>query len=130
MTDQDLSALLATITAFERKVWDALVTGDSQADQRLLSDAFLGVYSDGFATKHDHSGQLEHGPTVQSYDLQDIKVRPLGAGHALISYRAIFLRTGHHSTPEVMFVSSIWQQDGENWINIFSQDTPLVDAPA
>ncbi|MCX7558537.1 nuclear transport factor 2 family protein [Sulfitobacter sp. F26204] len=126
MTEQTTRTLLATITRYEQQVWDALVSGDVSADETLLGDAFLGVYSDGFATKQDHSGQLANGAMVLGYDMHDIKVLPLGPEHALISYRACFRRSSNDQN-EVMFVSSIWQNDGDRWINIFSQDTPLVE---
>ena len=35
----------------EREVWEALANGDGQADGRLLSDDFLGVYTVGFADR-------------------------------------------------------------------------------
>ncbi|MEP5728942.1 MAG: nuclear transport factor 2 family protein [Sulfitobacter sp.] len=114
--------LLQDLITHERMVWDALVTGDAAADNQLLCDTFLGVYADGFAQKSDHSGQLDQGPTVQSYDLDRFHVKPLGADHALLSYRATFRRTARPKD-EVMFVSSIWHRKKNGWINIFSQDT-------
>ena len=62
MADKSDTNLLTEITALERQVWDALVTGDINADAALLCDSFLGVYSDGFAQKADHTGQLISGP--------------------------------------------------------------------
>lgn len=124
MPEPDLNALKRTISSYERKVWDALIAGDGAADAALLSTHFLGVYPDGFAGKQDHSGQLDHGPTVHSYDLQDLRLMRLGPDHALLSYRADFQRNATSPT-EIMYVSSIWQRDGIGWINIFSQDTPF-----
>lgn len=119
MTDK----LQEQITALETQVWQALVTGDKDADARHLSEGFLGVYPDGFAAKADHTGQLEGGPTVTTYTLDNHHLRVLGADHALLSYRARFQRCGR-DTSEVMYVSSIWERRGAGWINIFSQDTP------
>lgn len=113
------------IIAHERRVWDALVSGDAAADGALLHDSFIGVYSDGFAARDAHTGQLSKGPTIASYTLHEITTRPLGAEHALICYRADFRRTGRTPT-EVMYVSSIWQKHSDGWINIFSQDTPAL----
>jgi hypothetical protein len=129
MADQDIRALQRTITAYERKVWDALVAGDRDADAALLSAHFLGVYPDGFAGKPDHCGQLDHGPTVHSYELQETQLMPLGPDHVLLSYRANFRRSAT-SGQDIMYVSSIWQRDGQKWINIFSQDTPQAEQPA
>ncbi|QUJ75809.1 nuclear transport factor 2 family protein [Sulfitobacter albidus] len=115
--------LRADIIARERAVWDALVQGDAAADAAALDGSFLGVYPDGFAGKADHVNQLKAGPTVAAYTLEDVTVRALGPDHALISYRATFTRAGR-STPEEMYVSSLWQRAGVGWVNIFSQDTP------
>lgn len=96
--------LLSEIAGFERRVWDALVAGDKAADLALLHPDFIGVYSDGFANRDAHSGQLDHGPGIRCYDLDQITTVPLGEGHALITYRATFQRGAPHR-PEVMFVS-------------------------
>lgn len=117
--------LLAEISTCERLVWDALVTGDATADERLLSAQFLGVYPDGFAGKADHSGQLDNGPTIASYDLQDLRLLTLGPDHALLSYLAVYQRVDA-KTPEQMYVSSVWERHGEGWVNLFSQDTPAA----
>lgn len=117
--------LIDEIEAYERQVWDALVSGDKGADTALLHHSFLGVYSDGFANRVDHSGQLDSGPTVSSYTLDDIRTQSLGDDHVLISYRAKFQRLSRDET-EVMYVSSIWRKNVGGWINIFSQDTPAL----
>lgn len=111
------------IIEYEHSVWDALLVGDPQADAALLHEGFIGVYPDGFAHRADHVGQLAAGPTVQSYTLTQIRTERLGAGHALICYRAKFQRTDTEQT-EVMYVSSIWRKANNGWCNIFSQDTP------
>ncbi|MDN5788116.1 nuclear transport factor 2 family protein [Pseudorhodobacter sp.] len=114
--------LLISLVECETRVWEALVAGDQVADAAALHPAFLGVYADGFARKSDHVAQLGQGPTVQSYQLTDCRVMELGTDHALLSYRADFLRCGQ-SVPETMFVSSIWKRRARDWVNVFSQDT-------
>lgn len=115
--------LMQTLQCCETSVWDALVDGNADADNAALHSDFLGVYSDGFASKADHVGQLANGPSVARYSLADFQLKALGGEHAILSYRADFLRTGTDD-PETMYVSSIWQRDPAGWINIFSQDTP------
>jgi len=114
---------LQAIEQAERRVWQALVDGDAARDAELLADAFLGVYPDGFAQKADHTSQLDNGPTVEQFDLTDIHARLLGTDHAMISYRAVFTRTGR-AAGETMYVTSVWAQTPAGWRNIFSQDTP------
>jgi hypothetical protein len=135
MDGADMKATqLAELLACECRVWDALVSGDQQADAAALADAFLGVYPDGFAGKADHLRQLENGPTLRRYDLTKARAMPLGSAHAVLSYRADFVRLGHseaeampEAMPEAMYVSSIWQRKKPGWVNIFSQDTPAKD---
>lgn len=116
--------LQADLIAHERRVWDALVAGDADADAQLLDDSFLGIYPDGFATKADHMAQLANGPSIARYALSDLRSRSLGAQHAVLSYRADFTRTGQ-TEGEAMYVTSIWEQWCGGWINILSQDTAV-----
>jgi hypothetical protein len=115
--------LLTSLVACETRVWEALVAGDQAADAAALHPAFLGVYPDGFATKADHIAQLAQGPIMQSFALTKCRVMSLGADHAVLSYRAEFLRCGQ-DLPEAMFISSIWKRRARDWVNVFSQDTP------
>lgn len=113
------------IIPYECRVWGALVTGDKAADEALLHRAFIGVYSDGFADRTAHSGQLDHGPALKGYALEDVRTERLGHDHALICYRATFQRITRDA-PETMYVSSIWRRQGKGWVNVFSQDTPAL----
>lgn len=117
----------AFFLALETRVWQALVDGDPAADAALLAPDFLGVYSTGFATHADHTGQLAHGPTVAAFRLSDARLLPLGPGRALLAYRADYTRTGT-TEPEAMYVSSIWEDRAGTWLNTFSQDSS-ADAP-
>lgn len=118
--------LMTTLQRCETRVWDALVEGSSEADDAALHRDFLGVYPDGFANKDDHVGQLSDGPSVVRYALSDFRLRKLGHDHAVLSYRADYLRTGKKAQ-EAMYVSSIWQREADGWFNILSQDTRAED---
>ena len=120
VTDADEAALLAA----EDAVWRALVSGDAEADAALLAPDFLGVYPDGFAGREAHAAQLSGGPAVISYALSEVNVRMLAPDLGLVAYRADFARPGRGD--EAMFVSSIWRRAGAGWLNVFSQDTPVV----
>ena len=112
------------ITAKEVQVWEALLRGDAAADRAALAPAFIGVYPDGIADRAAHVGQVGTGPSVARYDLSDVIVRAVGDDHALIIYHARFSRPG--GAEEAMWVSSLWQRQGADWRNIFSQDTPAA----
>lgn len=122
-----MTDLLQEVLACETRVWDALVTGDAAADAAAMSDDFLGVYPVGFAGKADHGRQLDAGPTVARYRLSDARVLPAGPDHALLIYRADYIRVGR-TEEEAMFVSSLWRRQGAGWVNVFSQDTPATGA--
>ena len=117
------NALLAELTEAERRVWQALLDGDPDADAAALSDDFLGVYPTGFSDKAGHVAQLTAGPTVADYQISDGRIMRLGDDYVLFAYRADYRRPGD-ADMQVMYISSIWKRRGDGWINVFSQDTP------
>ena len=110
----------------ESEVWQALVDGDGEADERLLSDDFLGVYTVGFADREAHVAQLAGGPTVSGFAIGEARLMELTDDMVLLAYRAQFRRPGEEQTESVL-ISSIWQERDGTWVNIFSQDTPTAD---
>ncbi|MEM0948189.1 MAG: nuclear transport factor 2 family protein [Pseudomonadota bacterium] len=124
--DVALSKLTSELLACEVAVWEALKSGDADANASALDDGFLGVYPDGFATIQDHVGQLSNDATILDYALSEARVAILGTAYALLAYRAVFRRSGCKDR-ETMYVSSIWKRDGSGWISVFSQDTPSID---
>lgn len=120
---------LAHLLQLAEQVWAALVSGDREADERLLADEFLGVYASGHAGKAEHVGQLDGGAVVAHYRLSEAKLLSLGEGLALLSYRADWQRVSRERAEEAMYVSSLWRRmaDGR-WQNLFSQDTPCAES--
>lgn len=113
----------------ESAVWDALVSGDADADRALLSDDFVGVFPTGFANRADHADELADGPSIASYAITDARLIDVSADAALLCYRADYRLPGH-STAQVMFISSLWVRREGRWWNTFSQDTPAASAEA
>ena len=116
---------IAHFIALETRVWQALISGDAAADGAMLTREFLGVYPSGFASRSDHTGQLDGGPVMQHYKLSDTRLLAIGPDHALLCYRADFTRAGSDK-PEAMFISSLWERHHTGWLNSFSQDTPAT----
>ena len=111
----------------ESNVWEALRRGDPEADARLLSDDFLGVYPSGFADRSDHVGQLTNGPTVAEFELHDARLLVLSDDDVLLAYRAEYRRPAatEDDPVESMYVSSLWCRRSGQWVNVFSQDSPV-----
>lgn len=116
-----------TLLALEHAVWRALLEGDPDADEQLLSDGFLGVYPTGYAGRSEHIAQLANGATVVDYELDDARRVVISDDAALLVYRASYRRPGRIDREE-MYVSSLWCRREHGWVNTFSQDTP-VGAP-
>jgi len=110
----------------ETQVWQALVDGDAGADVALLSDDFLGVYPSGLATRSDHAGQVNDGPTVTAYQLTSPLIRIISEDDVLLTYHSRFQRPG--GQPTAWWVTSLWTRREGIWLNVFSQDT-VVDVP-
>jgi hypothetical protein len=110
--------------ALETAVWQALVAGDAKADTALLTADFLGVYPGGFAGRADHAGQLDHGPVMQEFHLDLARLSVITPDHVLLSYRATYRRI--NGLQEVMYITSLWQNSEDGWLNSFSQDTPAT----
>lgn len=121
---------LDVFVALETEVWQALVDGDAEADTRLLSADFVGVYPSGFATRDDHVGQLDEAPSVASFGLSDTRILRITDDAVMFSYRADFTRlpakTEATGATYVWYVSSLWCRRDGRWVNTFSQDTPAA----
>lgn len=115
--------LLAEILALETKVWEALKAGDPEADGRMLTEDFLGVYPSGFSDKAGHCAQLQDGPVMAGYRLSDAQLRVLSPEAVLLSYRAAYQPAGSSGWKR-MLISSLWEKGKDGWLNSFSQDTP------
>jgi hypothetical protein len=113
---------VSEIMALERTVWDALVSGDSNADEDMLDEDFLGVYETGFAGRQEHAGQLANGPTIDTYVLSDARLITLCGSIVLLAYVADYIRPGIGKRPK-KYVTSIWKLSDGTWRNLFSQDT-------
>jgi len=113
----------------ENEIWSALVSGDIKTESQLLTDDFLGVYSNGFAGKGDHTNQLKDGPTVAHYEILDARIQVLSEEAVLLSYLANYVPclVGEAGKSKSMYVTSIWRRISGVWKNSFSQDTSIDD---
>lgn len=120
---------LREVLALETEVWQALVDGDAAADERLLSDDFVGVYPTGFSGRDDHAGQLAAGPTVRRFELSDARVLVVSETAVLLSYRAVYERAAVAGAQESMYVSSLWCRRDGHWLNVLQPGHPRHRRP-
>lgn len=107
----------------ESRVWDALASGDADADRELLSADFVGVYPTGFANRADHADQVADGPSIASYSIAEARLIEVSADAMVLCYRAEYRRPGRN-VGEAMYISSLWLHRDGRWRNRFSQDSP------
>jgi hypothetical protein len=109
----------------EIQVWEALKNGDKNANSKLLSDDFLGVYETGSGSKEDHLELLRNGPIISCYEIGSSQLIQLGPEIASLTYSATatFLRNEGEDTQVLLYITSIWARRLNKWVNIFSQDT-------
>lgn len=108
----------------ETAVWEALVSGDPEADRAMLSEDFLGVYPSGFSDREQHAAPLASGPTMAEYQLSDARVQQVAPDAVMLSYLAEYTVPGSEQS-QAMYISSLWQQREGRWWNTFSQDPPV-----
>lgn len=123
-TEFNTAPSLDDILTLEKQVWTALVEANAQADRALLSPDFLGVYPSGFANRDDHVSQFADAPSMADYRLSAATLRVITHDAVLLSYRADYQRPGVAEW-EAMLISSLWERRHGDWVNSFSQDTPL-----
>ena len=117
----------AEVLAAETAVWEALRSGDQEADRALLAEDFLGVYPTGFIGRDDHVAELDAGPIVVDYEILETRHLPVGPDAALLAYRVRFRPTAE-AEPVTWMVSSLWRREPDgSLVNTFSQDTPVAD---
>jgi hypothetical protein len=111
--------------ALESGVWEAMLAGDPEKDKALLTENFLGVYNTGFSNREEHCNAIAAGPVAATYKITEPRIMILSTGIVIFSYLAIWtpIRKGKVKSEEKMYISSIWQEFGGTWLNIFSQDT-------
>jgi hypothetical protein len=122
---RDAAEAVDDFIRLETEVWHALVAGNPDADARMLSADFLGVYPSGFSDRDEHAAQLAGGPTVTTFELSETRLVVVSDTAVLLCYRADYTRPPGNE-PETMYVSSLWCRRDDRWVNVFSQDTPAT----
>ncbi len=118
------------IVAHERKELDALRTGDKQAFSDLLADDALFLDPRGTGTKAEVVSHVSDFRLVE-YLMEDIRFVSLSDHSGLIAYKLTEKGSAHgREFSAKVYASAIWAKRGEQWVCIFSQETPARETPA
>ncbi len=108
------------LLALERKFWDAIKAKDSATAVSLSDDpcVVVGPQGVGEIDKRTLAGMLKGAPyDLTEYSLEDVHVRPVADGVALVAYRVNEkLVVDGKETALQAFDSSVWVRRGGNWV--------------
>lgn len=122
MADRDTAQ---TLLDLERRGWDSLCDGTGSTFYGdLMTDDGLMVLADGSVMDKDTLvASLEHGPTWQSYDIDDLQVVDAGDEAAAV----VYVGTGYRDGDQPAFIavmSSLYVRQDGRWRLALYQQTP------
>lgn len=114
------------LVALEREGWAALSTGGDVAAafyDAVLAEQVLALLPGGLVI-HDRAALIDAmaGPPWSSFDLADARVLDLGAGAAVVAYRATAQRDGAAYTA---LFNSTYVRRADGWRLAVHQQTPV-----
>jgi hypothetical protein len=112
-----------TVSALEDSVWVAARDHRAQTFASLLAPGYRGVFADGI---HDKAKEILTLDTVQmdSYELKELLVRPLGPGLFALTYRASVTGTyKDYNLGGDYWCSTVWEKNGEKWQAVLHTET-------
>lgn len=119
------NALRDLIVSKERQELDALKAGDRKTFADLISDDAVFVDPRGPATKDEvvkSAAELK----LHEYSMDDIRFLPISATAGLICYKLTEKATSHgRDMAGQVYVSATWIKRKDQWVCIFSQETPV-----
>lgn len=125
--------LASTVTALEKRFWNAHVDGNVKFFDERLADNCVVVAGFGFADKRTIIRSVALAAIrFAAYTMSDVRVLPLGAGEdaASISHRCV-IQAAVQGKPHtiVVNVTTVWtrESDGE-WRVALHQQTPAAQS--
>jgi hypothetical protein len=118
------SSLEETITAMEKRAWEAVKMRDAKAFSDLFAADGMMTDSAGFITRASFLQTLPD-LLIDQYTLTDIKVMMIDKNSALIIYKADVKGSfkGQAFPPNPAYISSIWRKRGGKWMVVYHQET-------
>lgn len=107
----------------EREELDALKADNMEAFGKLLADEAIFVDARGPASKTQVMNNVS-GFTLSEYTMEEGQFVPLTSKSGLITYKMHEKGNSHGKDFDTqVYVSSIWEKRGKDWVCLFSQET-------
>ncbi|MEU7991297.1 nuclear transport factor 2 family protein [Streptosporangium canum] len=121
----ETKAIENELLALEEQGWAAISVGDGDFYRRLITDRTLCVEPDGLQTGAELADDIDANKSpFDDYKLQDVKVLPLTADSAVITYRAVVNLKEAGFVFQLYMSSAYVRRDGA-WKLAFHQQTPV-----
>lgn len=119
-----------TLRQLEMELLDPTTRRDRDKVGELLADEFVEIGSTG--KQHDKAAVIAalsaEGEAAPVRQVNDLRVMPVTAGVALVTYRV--RRVYPDGTVTHSLRSSLWRRCGGRWRMVFHQGTPIATADA
>jgi len=112
------------IRALEARLLEPEVRASPAELERLLADDFLEFGSSGRVYGRRDVIDALPGRSEARFTLEELRVRPLGPGVVLATYRLLRAATPPEAARSSLR-SSIWRREGKRWRLAFHQGTPI-----
>jgi len=121
------AAVQDRLVAMEKQSWVAWQQHDASYFSSLLSDDHIDVGPTGFADKAAVVNAVRGGGcTVQSYSVEDFRVRRVADDAMMVMYRASQNTTCNGAAvPSPASVTSVYARRNGRWQNVLFQQTPV-----
>lgn len=115
-------SLEKTILDQEKASWETLKQKNYSAFGELLADDYAGIDNTGISSRAE---LLKSMPELRllNYTMEDVKVRSVANGVALITYKAKLSGSYQGKELKPIYASSVWVKRGSKWLQTFNQET-------
>ncbi len=116
--------LTEAITARLFALWDAWKNKDAATHNAILADDYTGVYPDGTLHSGKPTAQQITAAPIAAYKLSHLRVAPVGADAALVTYIAEVEIPGGSPPAHAQFaVGEVWVKQRGEWLCRYYQGT-------
>jgi hypothetical protein len=115
-------SLEKTILNKEKASWETLKQKNYSAFGELLADDYIGIDNTGISNRAE---LLKSMPELRllDYTMEDVKVRSVANGVALITYKAKLSGSYQGKQLKPVYAASVWVKRSSKWLQTFNQET-------